>query len=132
MEDTQDMQSGKMSPEPSAVMEGVIFGQSLKSLLKSANRQPLCLRFQKLDGLMPTVFVETDGALRTEFLTLNTGESPNVAVESYLSQILEDDPPEKYYLSARACRGILQRSVRKGKELPNPLKEALIRQSIPS
>ena len=57
---------------------------------------------------------------------------PNVAVESYLSQILEDDPPEKYYLSARACRGILQRSVRKGKELPNPLKETLIRQSIPS
>ena len=36
-----------------------------------------------------------------EHLTLNTGECPNVARESTLSQILQADAPEKYYLSPR-------------------------------
>ena len=59
----------------------------------------------------------------------NFGESPSVAVESSLSQILEDNPHPKYYLSAKACRGILRRAERRGKELPPMLKEALERQS---
>jgi cytidylate kinase len=63
--------------------------------------------------------------LLTEFLTLNTGESPNVAEESTLSQILEVNAPEKYYLSAKACEGILRRAERRGKQLPPMLKEAL-------
>lgn len=50
---------------------------------------------------------------------------PNVAVESTLSQILEANAPEKYYLSARACEGILRRAERRGKELPQMLKNAL-------
>jgi hypothetical protein len=74
---------------------------------------------------MPTVTAETDGALLTEFLMLNTGESPNVAEESTLSQILEVDAPEKYYLSAKACEGILRRAESRGKQLPTMLKEAL-------
>ena len=74
---------------------------------------------------MQTVTWETDGALRTELLTLNIGESPNAAAESTLSQILEENVPEKYYLSARACEGILRRAERRGKELPPILKEAL-------
>ena len=74
---------------------------------------------------MQTVTWETDGALRTELLMLNTGESPNAAVESTLSQILEENVPEKYYLSAMACEGILRRAERRGKELPPILKEAL-------
>ena len=61
----------------------------------------------------------------TEFLTLNTGESPNVAVESTLSSILEADAPSKYYLSAKACEGILRRAERRGKPLPAMLKAAL-------
>lgn len=56
---------------------------------------------------------------------LNIGESPNVAAESTLSQILEGNAPEKYYLSARACEGILKRAERRGKELPPMLREAL-------
>ena len=32
--------------------------------------------------------------------------------------------PEKYYLSSRACEGILRRAQRRGKELPPMLKEA--------
>jgi hypothetical protein len=56
---------------------------------------------------------------------LNTGESPSVAVESTLSQILEANAPERYYLSAKACEGILRRAEKRGKELPQMLKEAL-------
>lgn len=36
---------------------------------------------------------------------------------------------QKYYLSAKACLGILQRAERKGKKLPEILKNALIQQS---
>lgn len=64
-----------------------------------------------------------------ECLTLNSGESPNVAVASHLSQILEAQPLPKYYLSPKACQGVLRRAERRGKELPPILKAALERQS---
>lgn len=64
-----------------------------------------------------------------ELMMLNTGESPNVAAESRLSQILEDNPQEKYYLSAKACRGLLSRASRRGKDLPPELKNVLLLQS---
>lgn len=54
---------------------------------------------------------------------------PSVAVESTLSQILEDNVPEKYYLSQKACEGILRRAERMGKKLPDVLKTALEQQS---
>ena len=62
-------------------------------------------------------------------MTRSFGECPSVARESRLSQILEDSPPQKYYLSAKACLGILRRAERRGKELPPELKAALIAQS---
>ena len=57
--------------------------------------------------------------------TRNTGECPSAARESTLWQILQADAPEKYYLSARACEGILRRAERRGKALPPMLREAL-------
>lgn len=54
------------------------------------------------------------------------GECPSAAVESHLSQILEDSPRQKYYLSEKACQGILRRAERRGKELPPVLKKALM------
>lgn len=52
---------------------------------------------------------------------------PHSAVkESLLSQILEVNAPEKYFLSARACRGILTRASRRGKKLPDLLETALL------
>ena len=61
--------------------------------------------------------------------TLNTGASPKDAVESSLSQILEDSPPSRYYLSRKACLGILRRALERGKELPQQLKMALMMQT---
>lgn len=56
------------------------------------------------------------------------GEYPNVAEESFLWQILEVNVPQKYYLSAKACAGVLRRAERRGKELPTILKKALEQQ----
>ena len=64
-----------------------------------------------------------------ECLTLNTGEYPREENASSLSQILIANAPEKYCLSPRACRGILQRASKRGKELPPLLKAALERQA---
>ena len=129
MVNTQDLQSGKTSQVRSARTKEKTSELSLKSLLESKNRQPLCLLFRGVGGTTQTVTVETDGALRTELLTLNTGESPSDVVESTLSSILQDNVPETYYLSARACQGILNRAARRGKDLPEILKKALLMQS---
>lgn len=72
---------------------------------------------------------ENDAAWLGECWTLNTGESPSVAVESFLWQILEDSPPQRYYLSQKACRGILERVKARGKKLPEQLLWALKKQA---
>ena len=64
-----------------------------------------------------------------EFLTRNSSEYPNDAGVSFLSDILETDPPQKYSLSAKACEGILRRAEKRGKPLPQELVDALIKQS---
>lgn len=69
------------------------------------------------------------GALHGEYTTRSFGESPSVESASRLSQILEDCPHPKYSLSAKACQGILNRAKKRGKELPEALKIALIQQS---
>ena len=57
------------------------------------------------------------------------GASPNVENASTLSQILQAGVPERYYLSPRACQGILRRASVRGKELPEVLRKALERQA---
>ncbi len=57
--------------------------------------------------------------------TLNTGVSPREGRVCSLSRILEDSPPRKYYLSRKACLGILRRARERGKPLPPQLEMAL-------
>ena len=62
--------------------------------------------------------------------TLNTGPAPLSGEDvSTLSQILEDSPHRKYYLSRTACLGILRRAEERGKELPPQLRTALMMQA---
>ena len=69
----------------------------------------------------------------TEFLTLNGAEhtgtqEPCRSVEGVcsLSDVLEITlVPQRFYLSAKACQGILRRAERRGKELPTMLRKAL-------
>ena len=79
-----------------------------------------------LFGLPPETLWETVTPSRGGRSTLNTGVSPNVVRESTLSQILIRNAPVRYYLSARACEGICNRALRRGKKLPLMLWDALM------
>ena len=87
--------------------------------------------FQSLDltpgagNLLGEFYWELISPWRGGASTLNTGVSPRGAKESSLSQILQADPPLKYYLSPKACLGILRRAFERGKELPQKLEGAL-------
>ena len=70
----------------------------------------------------------------TGFWTLNTSEfnhtiAPSLSDDGVcsLSDILEDSGsvPQRYFLSAKACQGILRRAEKRGKSLPPPLRAAL-------
>ena len=108
-------------------------GKDFAAVLEEAVRviepeAPLFLCLKK-DGPQADASWETDGALLGVYLMQSFGECPKHGVESRLSQILEDNPHPKYYLSAKACRGILNRAARRGKDLPEALKAALLSQS---
>ena len=72
-----------------------------------------------------------------ECLTLSLPECPDSSLPSRsagdvcgLSAILETgDVPQKYYLSEKACLGILRRASERGKKLPEALRVALERQA---
>ncbi len=56
---------------------------------------------------------------------LNSGACPREERESCLWQILEEHPHPKYYLTRKACLGILRRASERGKALPPALQTAL-------
>lgn len=118
---------GKTSPEHSAATKGMTSRQSSKPFVKSGGADTilyLCLK--EGGGNLPGASWETVGALPGVSMTLNIGPGPlNGGNASTLSQILEANAPEKYYLSPKACAGILRRAEKRGKELPQMLKEAL-------
>lgn len=61
-----------------------------------------------------------------EFLTLSTLEFHSDADACLLSGILETgDLPQRFFLSATACKGILRRAEKRGKILPDALQFAL-------
>lgn len=128
-----DTWSGKMFPERSVVespREQTLPPSSKKSS-RSQSRMPVCLCvYQTEDGQNPgaTTLRMASGQLLGDYTMHSFGESPSEENASRLSQILEDSPPPKYCLSARACEGILRRAEKRGKDLPTELKEALLRQ----
>ena len=72
---------------------------------------------------------QKDSILPGEHSMRSIGEYPREENVSTLSQILQIGVPEKYYLSQKACLGILRRASARGKELPAVLKAALERQA---
>jgi hypothetical protein len=64
--------------------------------------------------------------LRGESLTPNISEWPNDADVCSLSQVLERGSiPQRFFLSSKACAGILRRAEKRGKQLPAALQAAL-------
>ena len=76
----------------------------------------------------------------TGFLTLNSCEHTSIQSLSLnedgvcsLSDVLEiGEVQPQYYLSARACQGILRRAEKRGKKLPEALYQALLDRSTHS
>jgi hypothetical protein len=63
----------------------------------------------------------------TESVTLSGGEWPSDAAVCSLSDTLETgDVPQRFFLSAKACSGILRRAEKRGKKLPPLLLQALL------
>lgn len=130
MEKNQDLSCGRMCQGPSPQTKGRTSKQSSKPSSVLKNRPPRCLRLRRKDGPMPTTMWETDGASRIEFLMHSGGAFPKEENVSTLSQILQTRVPQRYYLSPKACLGILRRASVRGKELPPVLKAALERQAV--
>lgn len=105
--------------------KGEDFRCVLEEFAKIVGGMFLYLDLRMEDGHMLEKLWETITVSRGECLTRNIGESPSVARESTLSQILQANVPEKYYLSPKACQGILRRAEKRGKPLPGMLEEAL-------
>lgn len=128
-------QFGKMFPEHFRVQEEDTQEQTSKPSSRSSSASskqmlPMFLYLRKEDGPSPAVSWDTEmtDALFPslgDYMTHSFGESPKEENASHLSQILEDCPHPKYSLSEKACRGILRRAEKRGKELPEVLREAL-------
>lgn len=115
----QDSLFGRMSAEPSAVMAEKTSPPFSRSWLAERYMSPVGAGETQVLLLDPS-----DNALGA-YLTANFSECPNAAAESSLSQILEANVPEKYFLSPKACAGILKRAEARGKRLPDALQSAL-------
>ena len=127
-----DSWCGRMYPEPSPAAHPRAKTSGLSSRRSSELKSVV---FQSLDltpgagNLLGEFYWELISPWRGDALTLNTGVSPREESVSSLSQILQEDPPPKYYLTWKACLGILRRASERGKELPEKLKRALKIQS---
>ena len=101
--------------------------------LSSKNSSELIsIPFMSLDltpgagNLLDEFYWELLSPWRGESLILNTGPAPRSgAAGSTLSSILEARPHPRYYLTKKACAGIIRRSSERGKPLPPALQKAL-------
>ena len=138
-----DSSFGKMSMEQGRPTTAKTSEPSSKKSPGSSIKMPLYLNLRKENGHQPDVSWEIGGALLGEYSMHSFGEAPtflptewrlnsehrNGVAESRLSQILVDNAPPRYFLSEKACQGVLNRSQRRGKTLPEVLKKALENQA---
>lgn len=126
MECTQLSLFGRTYPEPSPVTTERTSEQSWKNLPAWSNQTLLFLDLR--GGQMEQS--RSNRRKRMVFGVETAGQSifrsTSAESVSLLSSTLEVNAPEKYYLSARACQGILTRASRRGKKLPDLLQTALL------
>jgi hypothetical protein len=91
----------------------------LPAKIANSNRQGVA-------GRTLVVCLDPKGQSRGGCSTPNISEWPNDAAVCSLWQVLETDSiHQRYFLSPKACAGILRRAERRGKQLPEPLFNAL-------
>ena len=130
----RDSGSGKTSSGRSAAGEilqrvknslGQTFKKSSKRSSKLKNHTFMLLDLRQGAGNILGPCWEYDPVWLGSLGTLNTSECPKDVVESSLWQILLDTVPSRYWLSRKACRGMLRRADCRGKLLPKLLEIAL-------
>lgn len=119
--------SGKTSPARSpAESRKARTSESSSRKYAALRNQPLMFLDQRPGaGNLLGLYWEYDPPWLGEPSTRNTGVCPKDVEESSLWLILEASPPIKYYLSPKACLGILRRATERGKPLPIQLETAL-------
>ena len=130
----RDSGSGKTSSGRSAAGEilqrvknglGQTFKKSSNRSSKLKNHTFMLLDLRQDAGNILGPCWEYDPVWLGSLGTLNTSECPKDVVESSLWQILLDTVPSRYWLSRKACRGMLRRADCRGKLLPELLEIAL-------
>ena len=99
------------------------FGLPLPKTLADFSTSTIAAALREYSGNCPN-----SGLLRGGRLwILKTSESRKDVDGSSLSHVLEKNVPKKYFLSKRACEGILKRAKKRGKEenFPPILRQAL-------
>lgn len=126
MEDIRDSSSGKTYPERDQATKGKTSEQSCNRSAKLKTPKFMFLDLSGMAGDPQESSWEMLSALPGVPLMPNFGECRSVEKESTLSAILEENVPDRYSLSQKACQGILNRASKRGKILPEPLMEALL------
>ena len=125
----QDSCFGRMSPEPSPPTKEKTLREWSEKWLGPISTS------QKVSGKKPEWLSAQTGSSSGELLTLNMSEFNHIPEQSpsdvdvcSLSLILETGPIDpRYFLSPKACQGILRRAEARGRALPPSLQQALVR-----
>lgn len=72
------------------------------------------------------VLCDFDGFTAPPYCLLNASDHPLIPIETHLKWVIEENASPKYHLSQKAAQGILNRASRRGKELPEILRTALM------
>ena len=114
-------------PFPAEPRKARTSGSSSKN--SSELRSIPCMSLDLTPGagtLLDDVYWESLSPWRGESLILNTGPSPRRgAAGSTLWSTLEAQPHPRYFLTRKACAGIIRRASERGKPLPPQLRQAL-------
>lgn len=116
-----DGSSSKTSPDSTPATQGEILQRWLVTSLGAP------LTFQGRGGKTPELRPAQEGWSSGAVWTVSGVPWRKGASVCSLSQILETGPIDRrYFLSAKACRGILRRAWRRGRDLPHGLLAALV------
>lgn len=123
----EQLEFGKTCPASSTpkTMPLDAFWEHLPAKLCQSNRQGK-------DGATLVMSLAPKEQSRGGYSMPNISEWPNAAAVCLLSHVLEaTSVQEKYFLSAKACAGIMRRAEKRGKKLPPQLQAALQSRSRP-
>lgn len=119
-----DFVSGRMSGEHSRQTAARTSAPSSRNSAKSAEAISQFLNLTS--GCETELCWEINSPLLGAYTMQKTGAFPSQERGFALWQILEDNAPQKYCLSAKAAQGILNRAAKRGKTLPEILQTALM------